>query len=389
MTMIADSQALAALCSRLSSAPYVTVDTEFMRERTFWPHLCLVQIAGPDEAVAVDPLAEGMDLSPLFDLMTDRSVLKVFHAARQDVEIFHHLSGKVPAPIFDTQVAAMVCGFGESASYETLAAKLARARIDKSSRFTDWARRPLSPRQVRYALADVTHLRVIYEKLARRLEDNGRTEWLAEEMATLTDPATYELHPEDAWRRLKTRSVNPRFLGILRELAAWREKEAQTRDIPRRRVIRDEALIEIAAHPPSTAAELERVRGLPARFASSPRGEAVLEAVRRGLALPEDALPQIERPQALPRGLAPLVDLLKVLLKARCEAHGVAHKLVASAADLERIALGGEAPVPALKGWRREIFGADALELVRGRLALAANGGKVRLVPLDPLAADA
>ncbi|HSV29168.1 MAG TPA: ribonuclease D, partial [Candidatus Omnitrophota bacterium] len=262
MPMIADTASLAEFCQRLASAPYVTVDTEFMREKTYYPQLCLVQIGGPDDAKAIDPLAPGIDLEPLFELLRNPKVLKVFHAARQDVEIFLHMMGSVPAPLFDTQVAAMVCGFGDAVSYENLASQLARARIDKSMRFTDWALRPLTEKQVQYALGDVTHLRVAYEKLVKKLEKNGRIEWLAEEMAELTTPETYRVNPENAWKRLKPRSSSPKFLAVLKELAAWREREAQERDIPRQRIVRDENLMEIAAHHPTSVEELSRTRGL-------------------------------------------------------------------------------------------------------------------------------
>lgn len=380
MTVIENSAELANLCRRLGEAPVITVDTEFMREKTFWPRLCLVQLGGPDECAALDPLAEGIDLGPLFELMADPGTLKVFHAARQDIEIFYILTGQVPSPLFDTQVAAMVCGFGDSVGYETLATKLAGARIDKSSRFTDWARRPLTERQVEYALSDVSHLRVVYEKLAAELEKTGRTSWLEEEMAVLTAPATYAGHPENAWRRLKPRSTKPRFLGVLREVAEWRERQAQDRDVPRQRILRDEALMEIAAHSPRNAAELTRIRGMSQGLANGKSGTALLDAIARGLALDEANLPRLEKPKPPPPGTKPLVELLKVLLKMKCEAHHVAGKLVASSADLELIAADDGAEVRALHGWRREIFGADALELKRGRLALAAAKGGVKLV---------
>ncbi|MTJ83936.1 MAG: ribonuclease D [Telmatospirillum sp.] len=386
MTLIADTAALAAFCERLKSAPYITVDTEFVREKTYWPQLCLVQLAGPDEAHAVDPLAPGMDLSPLFALMADPAVLKVFHAARQDVEIFHHLSGAIPAPLFDTQVAAMVCGFGDAVSYETLATQLARARIDKSLRFTDWAQRPLTEKQLHYALSDVTHLRPAYEKLQKRLDRDGRSDWLVEEMAILTDPRTYRTEPEEAWLRLKPRSSSPKFLVVLRELAAWREREAQERDLPRQRVIRDEALLEIAAHAPSRPEDLARTRGLSKGLAEGRIGTAILEAVARALAVPEQDWPRPLERVDLPRGLGPVVDLLKVLLKLKCDQHDVAQKLVASSSDLEAIAADDQADVMALKGWRRTLFGEDALALKHGRigLALAESGKSLRLIPLQP-----
>lgn len=391
MPMIADTQELAAFCARLSSAPYVTVDTEFMREKTYFPQLCLVQLAGPDEARAIDPLAPGMDLTPLFALMADTNVLKVFHAARQDVEIFLHLSGAVPTPLFDTQVAAMVCGFGDSVGYETLASQLAKARIDKSMRFTDWSLRPLTDKQVQYALADVTHLRVVYEKLSRKLEKNGRLEWLSEEMAELANPDTYRTKPEDAWRRLKPRSSSPKFLAALKELAAWREREAQERDIPRQRMLRDETLMEIAAHHPADTTELGRTRGLGKGLVEGKMGVAILEAVQRGLALPEDQIPKPPERIELPRGLGPVVDLLKVLLKMKCDEHDVAQKLVANVADIEQIAAADDADVPALHGWRRELFGQDALALKHGHLGLGfcTDGRRLRLVPLEPAEAPA
>ncbi|MCA1908308.1 MAG: ribonuclease D [Magnetospirillum sp.] len=386
MPMIADSAELAAFCQRLSSAPYITVDTEFMREKTYYPQLCLVQVAGPDEARAVDPLAPGMDLAPLFELLANPNVLKVFHAARQDVEIFLHLSGAVPKPLFDTQVAAMVCGFGDSVGYETLASQLAKARIDKSMRFTDWSLRPLTEKQIQYALADVTHLRVAYEKLVRKLERNGRLEWLSEEMAELANPCTYRTDPENAWKRLKPRSSSPKFLAVLKELAAWREREAQERDIPRQRMLRDETLMEIAAHHPTGVEELARTRGLGKGMVEGRMGAAILDAVQRGLKLPEDQIPKPPERADLPRGLGPVVDLLKVLLKMKCDAQGVASKLVANSADIEAIAADDDADVPALHGWRRELFGDDALALKHGRLALGfcTDGRKLRLVPMEP-----
>jgi ribonuclease D len=382
MTLISDSKTLAAFCQRQAAADYITVDTEFMRDRTYWPVLCLVQIAGPEEAAAIDTLAPNLDLKPLLALMANPKVTKVFHAARQDIEIFYHLSGKVPAPLVDTQVAAMVCGFGDAVSYETLAGRLANASIDKSSRFTDWAHRPLTERQLKYALDDVIHLRVIYEKLAKRLAKTGRTEWVREEMTTLTDPAAYRLEPREAWRRLKVRSEKPRLLAILRELAAWREEEAQKRDMPRNRVLKDESLLEIAAHAPKGVDELARTRGLSRSLAEGRQGSAILAAVRRAAELSEDELPRPRERQELPPSIGPVVELLRVLLKSKCEKHGVAQKLVASAGDLELIAADDDAQVPALHGWRRELFGADALALKHGQLALAISKNRVELVPL-------
>ena len=382
MQMITGTDALSAFCERLAAGPYITLDTEFMRETTYWPRLCLVQIAGPEEEAVVDPLADGVSLEPLDRLLADRSTVKVFHAARQDIEIFYNRTGTVPTPIFDTQIAAMVCGFGESVAYETLARKLAKVQIDKSSRFTDWSRRPLTQRQLQYALADVTHLRVIYNKLTRRLERTDRTSWLAGEMDVLTATETYALEPSLAWRRIKTRTNKPRFLAVLREIAAWREVEARRRDVPRNRVVRDEALLEIAAEPANDAQRLARVRGLNRGFAEGRLGQSLLKAVAHGVATPTEQCPVVAKREPLPPGLGPVVELLKVLLKMKCEAHHVAQKLVCSVADLERIAADDDVTVSALQGWRREIFGNDALALKQGRLALAARDGKVALVPV-------
>jgi len=383
MKLIADTADLAEFCERQMRADFVAVDTEFMRDRTYWPDLCLVQVAGPEEAAAIDPLGDGIDLAPLFKLLAAPAVLKVFHAARQDIEIFHKLMGAVPLPLFDTQVAAMVCGFGESASYETLAGKLAGARIDKSARFTDWSHRPLTDRQIHYALSDVVPLRTVYEKLQARLQRNDRSAWLDEEIRVLTDPATYALDPRESWRRFKLRGGSRRTLALLRELAAWREIAAQQRNLPRNRILRDEQVMEIAAHAPSTPADLARTRGLGKGFVEGKFGAEVLEVIRHALALPEHAHPETPPRREMPPGLGPLVDLLRVLLKLRCEEHGVAQKLVASADDLELIAAEDTAEVPALAGWRRELFGEDALALKHGRIALTAAGKQIRLVRLD------
>lgn len=382
MTLITDNAELKAFCKRHAKADYVAVDTEFMRDTTYWPKLCLAQVAGPEEAVAVDALAGGLDLEPLFDLMKNRKVLKVFHSARQDMEIFALLMDRLPEPIFDTQVAAMVCGFGESVGYDTLVRKLTGARIDKSTRFADWARRPLRKRQVDYALSDVIHLRPVYERLAKRLKKTGRTAWLDEEMAVLTNPQTYRLEPETAWQRLKTRSSDRHYLAVLQALAAWREREAQRRDVPRNRVIRDEQLFDIAAHRPTTPEELAHTRGLSADMARGRIGQALLKALAEGLALPEENCPEPPPQAERPGGIGPVVDLLKVLLKMRCEQHEVAQKLVANTADLERIAADSDAPVPALSGWRREVFGKDALALKTGDLALGIEGRRIKVVEI-------
>jgi len=390
MQFVTETSALAALCARLSQNDYITIDTEFMRETTYWSRLCLVQLAAPDgEAAIVDPLSDELSLEPLDELLADPDTLKVFHAARQDIEIFYHRAGNVPTPVFDTQIAGMVCGFGESAGYETLVRKIAKETIDKTSRFTDWSRRPLTKRQLNYAIADVTHLRVIYEKLNKRLMKNGRAAWLNEEMAVLTSPNSYALRPQDAWRRIKTRSTNRRLHAVLREVAAWREREAQARNVPRNRVVRDEALLEIAAHPPKSATDLARIRGLHRGFAEGRLGEGVLDAVGSATALADEDLPVIDRPESLPPGIGPLVELFKVLLRMKSEEHHVAQKLIGQVADLERIAANDHADVAALHGWRREIFGEDALALKHGQLALAADGRKVTLVPISNGQAEA
>jgi ribonuclease D len=360
-----------------------------MRDRTYWPILCLVQIGGPDEVVAVDPMAEGIDLAPLFALLDNQDVLKVFHAARQDIEIFVNLTGKVPAPIFDTQVAAMVCGFGEAASYETLANKLGGAHIDKSARFTDWSHRPLSERQLHYALADVGPLRTVYEKLAARLKKSSRASWLDEEMAALTDPALYRLDPAMAWKRLKLRSNNRRMLALAHALANWRETTAQKRDLPRNRVLRDESLLEIAAHAPQSVDDLARTRGLGKGFAESKFGTEIL-AVAEGVSLmPESDYPKPEPRREAPQGIGPLTDLLRVLLKLRSEENDVAARLIADAEDLELLAADDHADIRALTGWRHEIFGRDAIDLKHGRLALTAAGKHIKLVRSEAAATQA
>ncbi len=382
--LITENETLAGICAVWREADFVTVDTEFMRESEYRAKLCLVQIATPGfEPVAVDPLANGIDLAPLYDLLARAPVLKVFHAARQDVEVLLPLAGGVPHPLFDTQIAAMVCGFGDSVGYETLVARLARGRIDKTQRFTDWARRPLTERQLRYALSDVSHLREVYRKLAATLERTGRRSWLDEELATLTDPATYESPPEEAWRRIKVRGGDRRFFAILRELAAWRETEADRRDKPRPWVMRDTALTEIAAQRPRTVKALAKLRSVSQRTAESAMGAAVLAAVERGLELPDEDCPTPPPRPEKPAAPAALTDLLKVLLSFKSEETGVARKLIASADDLERIARGETNGVPALQGWRRALFGDAALELVHGRLALTVERGALRLLPCD------
>lgn len=378
--LIDDNETLAAFCAQMSNSSYITVDTEFIRDRTYWPRLCLVQVANHDVARAIDPLADGIDLGPLAKLLANPKVIKVFHAARQDVEIFVHQDGMVPTPMFDTQIAAMVCGFGDSVGYDRLVEKLAGARIDKGSRFTDWSRRPLSGKQIGYALDDVTHLLKVYQALCAQLEQSNRAHWLEEEMAVLTDTATYDQFPDEAWRRLKLRSRNARYLGVAKEVAAWREREAQRRDMPRGHILKDEAIQELAAEMPETVETLARLRAVSRGLAEGPAGLNILAAVQAGRNLAAEDVPEPAAQVVLPRGMGPLISLLKVLLKTKCETHDVAQKLVATVADLERIAIDDNADVAALRGWRNEIFGTDALDLKHGRLAMTAKGKRVELI---------
>ena len=379
MTLITTTNELEDACSFLSMADYLTVDTEFMRETTFWPKLCLLQIAGPNHAFAIDPLANNINLEPVLELIADKSIMKVMHAARQDMEIFYHLTGSLPQPLFDTQIAAMVCGFGDQVGYESLVSKLNGTRIDKSSRFTDWSRRPLSNEQLEYALGDVTHLRPVYDKLRTRIENSGRFEWIEEEIRLLCNPEIYRIDPEQAWRRLKPKKNDPRYLAVLQAVAKWREHEALTRNVPRNRVVRDEILLQIASRPPKDKKALERVRGLSTGFLNGAYGKSLLEAIFKGISLPLDLAPVAKIKPELPAGIGPLTDLLKVLLKQKCEENHVAQKLVANVNDLERIAADNNADVLALKGWRRALFGEDALRLKRGEIALAVSEKKVHI----------
>jgi ribonuclease D len=383
MDMITTTEALAAFCARLAKHDFVTVDTEFLRETTYWPELCLIQMAGPEDEGIVDPLAKGIDLKPFFDLMADASVIKVFHAARQDIEIVVKLGDLVPHPLFDTQVAAMVCGFGESISYDQLVSRITGAPIDKSSRFTDWSRRPLSEKQLDYALADVTHLRDVYLELVSRLEAAGRGDWVADEMAVLESRSTYEIEPEDAWKRLKMRVKKPVELCVLQHVAAWREREAKARNVPRGRVIKDDALYEIAQQQPKDAEALSRLRTIPRGWERSQQGATLVEIVNEALETPKDAMPRLPRQKQAPEGAQASIELLRVLLKLTVEKENVAAKIIANSDDLEAIAVDGEAAdVPALQGWRRELFGERALKLIRGELALRFANKKVEAVEL-------
>ncbi|WP_137700321.1 ribonuclease D [Marimonas lutisalis] len=385
MKTLTKTEELAAFCEEARQHPYVTLDTEFLRERTYFSKLCLIQMAYPGEgnenAVLVDPLADGLSLEPMYEMFRDTGVVKVFHAARQDLEIFQVEAGVLPDPLFDTQVAAMVCGFGEQVGYETLVRKIAREGLDKTSRFTDWSRRPLTDAQKKYALADVTHLRAIYEYLAAELEKTGREKWVKEELGVLTDPATYEVKPSEAWKRVKTRTHSGKFLAIVRELARFREGYAQSRNIPRNRVFKDDALVELASTKPSNMQELGRSRLLLREARRGEIAEGILDAVKLGLECPPEDLPKVDKSRDKLQVNPALADLLRVLLKAKTESEGVAPKLIAPSADLDLIAA-GERDVPALKGWRREVFGEDALRLCEGKIALSAKGRHVRVIEL-------
>ena len=378
MEPITTTAELEALCARLAGAPFMAFDTEFMRETTYWPKLCLIQVASPDEAAIVDPLAEGLDLQPLLALMRDETLIKVCHAGRQDVEIFNNL-GVIPRPMFDSQIAAMASGFGEQVAYDALVRQMLRVDLDKSSRFTDWARRPLSAAQLSYALADVVHLAELYPKLRERLEVKGRLAWVADEMASLADPAAYNLDPENAWRRLKPRKFSARYLSVFQAVAAWRERTAQSRDQVRSRLLKDEAIDEIAAQAPTDAAAFDRLRSVPKGFGGGKFGAEVAEVVKAALKDAETKAPAIERPPAAPQAPRAVVELLKVLLKARAEEANVAPKLIATMPELEKIAASDKAESPVLQGWRLDLFGQDALRLKRGELALVLEGSRVRV----------
>ena len=383
MEPIKTTNELAAACERLAKHPFVTVDTEFLRETTYYPLLCIAQMASSDEAVVMDALAPGIDLKPFFDLMGNERVLKVFHAARQDIEIVWHRAKIVPHPLFDTQVAAMVLGHGDSISYDQLVQRITGDLLDKSNRFTDWTRRPLSEAQLTYAVSDVTHLREVYLALVADLGRRGRADWMDDEMEVLTSPETYRAEPEKAWQRLKTRVRKPKELAVLIEVAAWREREAQTRDVPRSRVLKDDTIGDIVVQAPTTPERLASLRSLPKGFERSKWGEGILDAVKRGLERDPKTLPRFERPKSAPNGAA-IVELLKVLLRMTSETHGVAAKVIATVDDLERIAGDDDADVAALKGWRRELFGERALALKHGRLALSIHRGRV--VTTEPIA---
>ena len=380
MKVITQTKDLKEFCDSLIKSPFITVDTEFIRETTYWPLLCLIQVASSEEAAMIDPLAEGIDLSPFFEILQNPDIVKVMHGCRQDIEIFYNLGNFIPTPLFDTQIAAMACGFGDAVGYETLIAKSVGAKIDKGSRFTDWARRPLSKAQLEYAIADVTHLRDAYQFLCQQIEEKDRAAWVEEEMLSLRDVHNYDMPPELAYQRLKMQDRRPNVVGVLITVAAWREEQARERNIPRGRVIKDDAIREIAVQGPKNISELSRLRSIPKGFENSRYAEPLLAAIQRGLNLPKNELPILAKPIVNRQGIGPLVELLKVLLKQRCDSCEVAPKLIANVADLERIASDQDPDVQALKGWRYEVFGKYAMDLKAGKLALACEDDQVILV---------
>ena len=380
MTLITTTNSLSELCNKLKESEYVTVDTEFIREKTYWPDLCLIQVADSKNAAVVDVLSPNINIEPLLNIMHDPKILKVFHAARQDLEIFFKLTNRLPQPLFDTQIAAMVCGFGDSVGYDTLVNKITGKIIDKSSRFTDWSLRPLTQKQIDYALGDVTHLRLVYENLNQHLLEGDRSEWLREEVEKLNDTSIYQTSPPDAWKRIKSRNTNPRFLGVLKELASWREKEAQKKNIPRNHVIKDEALVEIAHSSPKSLKSLNRIRGLGQRTAEGYVGQSLLKAVGVGENIPLNQCPQVPRRPSIPKNIGPITDYLKVLLKMKCDEHGIAQKLIANSADIEKLAaFGSKAGIAATSGWRKDLFGEDAINLIEGRSTIIVEEQKLKL----------
>jgi len=383
--LITDQSVLAAFCQTLKGKPFLTIDTEFLRDKTYYPLLCLIQVAGPGiDAVAIDPLVKSLDLAPLYELLDDPSIVKVFHAARQDLEIFYNLTGRIPHPLFDTQVAAMVCGHGDQIGYNNLVHEICGgARLDKGAQFTDWSRRPLSEKQMSYALDDVIFLRDVYLKLSASLKERGREEWVKEEMAILTDPATYENTPDESWQRIKVKTDKPKVLAVLKEIASWRESEAQRKDVPRSRIIRDETLVDMAVHAPRSEDDMARIRGVSADMAKGRWGRDLLAAVKRGLELPKEQWPVMERKAHFSNEFTPALEMLKMLLRIQCAEHDVAAKLVASSSDLELLVQDDNASVPALQGWRYEVFGKAALAFKHGKIALHLKDGKICQIHLD------
>ena len=382
MTLITEQTQLVEACRRLANETFLSIDTEFMREKTYYPQLCLIQIAGKKEAIVIDALAEDINLNPVLELMENEAITKVFHACRQDIEIFYNLNHKIPSPIFDTQIGAMVCGYGESVGYDKLVRQITGIQIDKSSRFTDWSYRPLSKQQIKYALSDVTHLRTVFESLSSQLEKSGRTKWLEEEFKTVLNPETYNTPLDKSWKRLKVKNGQPRFLILIRELCAFREREAQNRNVPRNRIIRDDILLDIAARSPKSPHDLAKVRNLTKQFSQGKLGESILRVVETANKIPVCEAPPLEKVNNFQHQKSALVDLLKVLLKLKSEDFNVAQKLIANSADLEAIANNNDANVLALTGWRKDIFGDDALLLKTGKIALSASNGKIQLIRL-------
>ena len=382
MTLITEQTQLVEACRRLANETFLSIDTEFMREKTYYPQLCLIQIAGKKEAIVIDALAEDINLNPVLELMENEAITKVFHACRQDIEIFYNLNHKIPSPIFDTQIGAMVCGYGESVGYDKLVRQITGIQIDKSSRFTDWSYRPLSKQQIKYALSDVTHLRTVFESLSSQLEKSGRTKWLEEEFKTVLNPETYNTPLDKSWKRLKVKNGQPRFLILIRELCAFREREAQNRNVPRNRIIRDDILLDIAARSPKSPHDLAKVRNLTKQFSQGKLGESILRVVETANKIPVSEAPPLEKVNNFQHQKSALVDLLKVLLKLKSEDFNVAQKLIANSTDLEAIANNNDANVLALTGWRKDIFGDDALLLKTGKIALSASNGKIQLIRL-------
>jgi len=382
MSLITNTKDLIKACKKLSKAKFITVDTEFIREKNYWAKLCLIQVASLKEEFIIDPLAEDINLDAFYELMANKKVLKVFHACRQDMEIFFiEMKGKLPTPIFDAQIAAMVCGYGEQVSYEHLVNSIVKKNLDKSSRFTDWAQRPLTPKQLEYAISDVTHLRDIYLKLSEDLEAKKRKSWIKDEMQVLTNKEIYNPDPQESWKKIKINTNNRRTLGVLQELAAWREITAQKMDVPKSRILRDEALSNIALNPPKTQKDFASMRGLPGGLADNSMGKEIMEAIKRGQAQKNKELPERKKSEAMPGGIAPSVELLKVLLKMKSEDSGVAHRMIANNADLEQLAAyKDKAEIAAMSGWRLKLFGADALKLLNGKLALSLEDHKVKII---------
>ena len=377
--LISEQHALNEYCEGLKSVEFITVDTEFLRERTYYPKLCLIQISGPDgEASAIDPLVEGLNLEPLYDLLFDEDILKVFHAGRQDLEIFFNLTEKVVNPIFDTQIAAMVCGYGDSVGYESLVRNITSEQVDKSSQFTDWSRRPLSKKQLNYALGDVTHLITVYKHLAKELERQGRIEWVFAEEEILNAPETYTIDPYDMWKKVKIRSPKTKNLAVLREVTAWRETRAQNKNLPRSWILKDDTLADIAGQIPKNLEALSKIRNIPKDIQDRPMGKTLLSLIDQALKSNPEGWPKVEKRKPLPPSVGAVTDVLKMLLKLQSAEYGVATKLIASSKDLEALAQDDDADIPAMSGWRREVFGQEALDLKNGRLAIGLENSKIK-----------